>query len=300
MVGCFLGTLFPCWFPRFTQINSLIVQENLSWQFSCGVGRNLTRVEERDVILGEVRYLMFKNEKQITANGKIKLSDACWQTAKSKRTEWTRTMLWQLHGSKHRPAVGGGATGMPSYEGGGLAHAAGWGDHAFLCMGAWHWTGPGGHQEAFRVILTPAAAKVATAWVTEAPPFEPAHQALGNNLVKTFPVLLGNEDPGKHFGIRHNLRLTRKTKSEQRWRSTLGVHFSPSSFFFFTFLQMYQTHFFRHLDKNSIKNSIKAAENPLSWSLNPSMVQSIRNPPPDWKTEGILFWLCIAPTAGST
>lgn len=61
----------------FTQINSLIIQENPSWQFSCGVGINLTRGEERDVILGGVRYLMFKNEKQITANGKIKLSDAC-------------------------------------------------------------------------------------------------------------------------------------------------------------------------------------------------------------------------------
>lgn len=52
------------------------------------------------------------------------------------------------------------------------------------------------------MILTPAAAKVVAARVTEAPPFEPAHQALGNHLIETLPVLLGNEDPGKHCGIR--------------------------------------------------------------------------------------------------
>lgn len=56
------------------------------------------------------------------------------------------------------------------------------------------------------MILAPAAAKVVAARVTEAPPFEPAHQALGNDLVKTLPVLLGNEDPGEHCGIRHKLR----------------------------------------------------------------------------------------------
>lgn len=56
------------------------------------------------------------------------------------------------------------------------------------------------------MILTPAAAKVVAARVTEAPPFEPAHQALGNHLVKTLPVLLGNEDPDEHCEIRHKLR----------------------------------------------------------------------------------------------
>lgn len=51
------------------------------------------------------------------------------------------------------------------------------------------------------MILTTATAKVVAARVTEAPPFDPAHQALGNHLVKTLPVLLGNEDPGEHRGI---------------------------------------------------------------------------------------------------
>ena len=55
------------------------------------------------------------------------------------------------------------------------------------------------------VILAPAAAKAVAAGVTEAPPLEPAHQALGNHLVKTLPVLLGNEDPGKHCGTRVRL-----------------------------------------------------------------------------------------------
>lgn len=78
------------------------------------------------------------------------------------------------------------------------------------------------------MILAPAAAKVVTARVTEAPPFEPAHQTLGNHLVKTLSVLLGNEDPGKHCGIRHNLRLGRKTQGKQRWRGKFGIWFSPS------------------------------------------------------------------------
>ena len=55
------------------------------------------------------------------------------------------------------------------------------------------------------MILAPAAAKAVAAGVTEAPPLEPAHQALGNHLVKTLPVLLGNEDPGKHCGTRVRL-----------------------------------------------------------------------------------------------
>lgn len=61
------------------------------------------------------------------------------------------------------------------------------------------------------MILAAASAKVVTARVAEAPPFEPTHQALGNHLVKTLPVFLGNEDPGKHGGIRHNYKLRRQT-----------------------------------------------------------------------------------------
>lgn len=76
------------------------------------------------------------------------------------------------------------------------------------------------------MVLTPAATKVVTARVTEAPPFEPAHQALVNHLVKTFPVFLGNEDPDKHCGIKHNLRLRRKTQGKQRWRGHIDVLFS--------------------------------------------------------------------------
>lgn len=115
-----------------------------------------------------------------------------------------------------RPAVGGGATGVAGYEGSGLAHAAGGGGHAFLCVGAWHRAGTGGNQEAFRVILAAAAAKAVAARVTEAPPLEPAHQALGNHLIKTLPVLLGNEDPGKHCRIRVKHRLSRKAVTESR------------------------------------------------------------------------------------
>ncbi|TNN66148.1 hypothetical protein EYF80_023626 [Liparis tanakae] len=43
-------------------------------------------------------------------------------------------------------------------------------------------------RKAFGVILTTATAEVAAARVTEAPPFDPAHQALGNHLVKTLPI----------------------------------------------------------------------------------------------------------------
>lgn len=57
------------------------------------------------------------------------------------------------------------------------------------------------------MILAPATAKAVTAGVAEAPPLEPAHQALGNHLVKTLPVLLGNEDPGKHCGIKSQLQI---------------------------------------------------------------------------------------------
>lgn len=87
---------------------------------------------------------------------------------------------------------------MASYEGGGLAHASGRGDHTFFCMGAWHRAGAGGDEETLRVVLTPAAAEVAAAGVTEAAALQPAHQALGDHLVETLPVLFGNEDPGKH------------------------------------------------------------------------------------------------------
>lgn len=59
------------------------------------------------------------------------------------------------------------------------------------------------------MILTPAAAKAVTARVTEAPPLEPAHQALGDHLVKALPMLLGNEDPDKHNGSRHKLKQNR-------------------------------------------------------------------------------------------
>lgn len=38
----------------------------------------------------------------------------------------------------HRPAVGGAGAGVAGNEGGRLAHAAGRGDHAFLCVGAGH------------------------------------------------------------------------------------------------------------------------------------------------------------------
>lgn len=49
------------------------------------------------------------------------------------------------------------------------------------------------------MVLASAATKLAAAGVTEAPPLQPAHQALRNHLVETLPVLLGNEDPGKHI-----------------------------------------------------------------------------------------------------
>lgn len=52
------------------------------------------------------------------------------------------------------------------------------------------------------MILATAAAEVAAAGVAEAPPLDSAHQALGDDLVETLPMLLGNEDPGKHCGIR--------------------------------------------------------------------------------------------------
>lgn len=51
------------------------------------------------------------------------------------------------------------------------------------------------------MILATAAAEVAAAGVAEAPPLDSAHQALGDDLVETLPMLLGNEDPGKHCGI---------------------------------------------------------------------------------------------------
>lgn len=56
------------------------------------------------------------------------------------------------------------------------------------------------------MILAPAASKVAAARVTEAAPFDPTHQTLGNHLVKTLPVLLGNEDPDEHCGVRQKIR----------------------------------------------------------------------------------------------
>lgn len=104
------------------------------------------------------------------------------------------------------------------------------------------------------MILTPTATKVVTAGVTEAPPFEPAHQALGNHFVKTLPVLLGNEDPGKHCGIRHNLRLTRKTKGKQRWRGKLCVQFRLS------FLLFYIREISHTLKESTERNCIKAAK----------------------------------------
>lgn len=58
------------------------------------------------------------------------------------------------------------------------------------------------------MIFASATAKVAAAGVTKAAPLQPAHQALGNHFVKTLPVLLGNEDPDKHCGIRTNPRET--------------------------------------------------------------------------------------------
>lgn len=115
--------------------------------------------------------------------------------------------------ASYSPAVGAAATGVASYERRGLSHASGgWAD-TFLCVGAWNRAGTGGNQKALRVVLTPAAAKVATARVTEAPPLEPAHQALGNHFVKTLPMLLGNEDPDKHDVFRVNLRLDLEKKS---------------------------------------------------------------------------------------
>lgn len=48
------------------------------------------------------------------------------------------------------------------------------------------------------MVLAAAAAEVGAAGVIEAPPFEASHQALGHDLVKALPVLLGYEDPGKH------------------------------------------------------------------------------------------------------
>lgn len=85
----------------------------------------------------------------------------------------------------------------------GLPHVPGGRGHALLCVGAGHRAGPSGDQEALRVVLAPAAAEVAAAGVAEAPPLDSAHQALGDDLVETLPMLLGNEDPGKHCGIRY-------------------------------------------------------------------------------------------------
>lgn len=67
------------------------------------------------------------------------------------------------------------------------------------------------------MVLAPAAAEVAAAGVAEAPPFEPAHQALVNHLVETLAVLLGNEDPGKHGG----------TGEKQREREVQFSSFRP-------------------------------------------------------------------------
>lgn len=74
------------------------------------------------------------------------------------------------------------------------------------------------------MILASAAAKVAAAGVTKAAPLQPAHQALGNHFVKTLPVLLGNEDPDKHCGIRNNLRRT--GEAFQQRRSSFQFSFS--------------------------------------------------------------------------
>lgn len=152
-------------------------------------------------ILSDMRSAFDLNVKMTCGVADSKqMQDRSWKNDKSKKTEWAQ---WhQAHETKCRPAVGSSTTGVASYEGGGLAHAAGWRHHTFLCMGARHWTGAGGDQEAFWVILATAAAKVTTARVTEAPPFETAHQALGNDLIKTLPMLLWNEDPGKHCVIR--------------------------------------------------------------------------------------------------
>lgn len=202
--------------------------------------------------------------------------------------------LWQPHETTYRPAVGVGATRVPSYEWGGLAHAAGWGHHAFLCVSAWHWTGPGGDQETFGVVLTPTAAKVVAAGVTEAPSFEPAHQALGNHLIKTLPVLLGNEDPGEHCGIKHSLRLTRKTKSKQRRRGKLRAWFRLSLLLF------YVREISHTMKRFTERNCIKAAFQPKSIIL----IQTIHCPkypkPSPPKIEGFLVWLRIVPTPGST
>lgn len=120
----------------------------------------------------------------------------------------------------YRPAVCGGATRVASYEGGGLAHASGRGDHTFLCVGARHWAGPGGDEETLRVVLTSAAAEVAAAGVTEAAALQSAHQALRDHLVETLPMLFGNEDSGKHCGI---------TQTITNWLEKLKItcyHFS--------------------------------------------------------------------------
>lgn len=60
------------------------------------------------------------------------------------------------------------------------------------------------------MILATAAAEVAAAGIAEAPPLDSAHQALGDDLVEALPMLLGNEDPGKHCGIRYRPQTRKK------------------------------------------------------------------------------------------
>ena len=101
---------------------------------------------------------------------------------------------------------------MPSDERGGLPEPAGWECRALLGVSAGDGTGPGGNQQALRVVLATAPTQPVTAGVTEAPPLQSAHQALGHHVVKAFSVLLGYEDPGEH--VKHKVYPQRDTMKE--------------------------------------------------------------------------------------
>lgn len=126
------------------------------------------------------------------------------------------------------------------------------------------------------MILAPAAAEVVTAGVAEAPPFEPAHQALGN-LVKTLPVLLGNEDPGKHCGFREKAQIEEKNSRE-------AEEVGCPAFTEKTILIVYISKISQIENNNRITSQQRFSQNPHKIIL---ISQCIRRPKN--KTEGSLL-----------
>lgn len=63
---------------------------------------------------------------------------------------------------------------------------------------SWHWTGPFGAVVALGVILTATAADSALRLADALAAAEPVDHILGDGIVESLPVLLGNEDSGKH------------------------------------------------------------------------------------------------------